>query len=94
MKPNNETSPSLIDANRVAYSPTEYAALFGRQQTWGYRQLYRGTVKAITRCGRILIPRCEVDRLLRSAEEYNGKPRPRMVKKQKIKPDLSPGLFI
>jgi len=40
MKPNNETSPSLIDANRVAYSPTEYAALFGRQQTWGYRQLY------------------------------------------------------
>jgi hypothetical protein len=33
----------------------------------GYRQLYRGTVEAITQCGRIMIPRGEADRLLCSA---------------------------
>ena len=57
---------------RVAYSPGEFAALFGKHQTWGYRQLYRGTVKAITQCGRILIPRSEVERLLSSAKIYDG----------------------
>jgi hypothetical protein len=35
--------------------------------------LQGGTVKAITQCGRILIPRAEVDRLLCSARPYNGK---------------------
>ena len=68
-EPNRQSSPD----NRIAYSPGEFAALFGKHQTWGYRQLYRGTVKAITQCGRIMIPRCEIERLLRSAKPYNGK---------------------
>lgn len=42
-------------------------------KTWGYRQLYRGTVKAITQCGRIMIPHDEIERLLRSAKPCNGK---------------------
>ena len=65
---------------RVAYSPAEFAALFGRHPTWGYRQLYRGTVKAITQCGRVMIPRTEVDRLVSSAEMYGCRKRSRRAK--------------
>jgi hypothetical protein len=73
MNDTNRTDRTSASSDRVAYSPTEFAALFGKHQTWGYRQLYKGTVKAITHCGRIMIPRGEVDRLLRSATIYNGK---------------------
>jgi len=62
------------------FSRQPYSVFAGRicspiweHQTWGYRQLCRGTVKAITQCGRIMIPRAEVDRLLCSAKPYNGK---------------------
>jgi len=50
-------------AEREAYTPQEFAALFGRGQTWGYRMLYRGRVKAIKNLGRLLIPRSELERL-------------------------------
>jgi hypothetical protein len=58
--------------SRVAFSPGEFAALFGKSQTWGYRQLYAGKVKSITEHGRILIPAKEVERILGSAGVYNG----------------------
>ena len=57
---------------RVAYSPGEFAALFGKQQTWGYRQIYAGKVKTITEYGRIQIPAAEVERILATADRYNG----------------------
>jgi hypothetical protein len=57
---------------RVAYSPGEFAELFGKSQTWGYRQIYDGKVIAITQHGRILIPAKEVERILESAGIYNG----------------------
>lgn len=76
MENDNETIHAPFLDKRMAYSPGEFAALFGKQQTWGYRQLYRGTVKAITQCGRIMIPRSEIDRLLGSAKEYDGKVQP------------------
>ena len=57
---------------RVAFSPGEFAALFGKQQTWGYRQLYAGKVKSITEHGRILIPASEVERILGKAGTYDG----------------------
>ena len=79
MEKNEEPNQQPSLDNRIAYSPGEFAALFGKHQTWGYRQLYRGTVKAITQCGRIMIPRGEVDRLLCSAKPYNGKIRPARV---------------
>lgn len=69
---NERIEPPLLD-KRMAYSPGEFAALFGKHQTWGYRQLYRGTIKAITQCGRIMIPCTEVERLLNSAKTYDGK---------------------
>ena len=57
---------------RVAFSPGEFAALFGKSQTWGYRQIYSQKVSAITEHGRILIPAKEVERILGTAGAYNG----------------------
>jgi hypothetical protein len=58
--------------DRVAFSPGEFAALFGKSQTWGYRQIYVGKVKTITEYGRILIPAAEVERVLGTAGVYDG----------------------
>ncbi len=60
---------------RVTFSPGEFAALFGKSQTWGYRQIYAGKVKAITEYGRIQIPASEVERILASAGRYEGMPK-------------------
>ena len=57
---------------KVALTPGEFAALFGKSQTWGYRQLYAGKVKAITEYGRTMIPASEVERILGEAGRYNG----------------------
>ena len=64
--------PPNSSAQRVTFSPGEFAALFGKSQTWGYRQLYAGKVKSITEYGRILIPASEVERILAEAGIYNG----------------------
>jgi hypothetical protein len=58
---------------RLAFSASEFASLFGRSATWGYRQIYSGRVKPILDCGRILVPRSEVDSLLARRGEYNPK---------------------
>lgn len=58
--------------DRVAFSPGEFASLFGKSQTWGYRQIYAGKVKTVTEIGRILIPAAEVERILGKAGTYNG----------------------
>ncbi len=60
--------------HRVAISPAEFARLFGKSTTWGYRAIYAGRVKAITQHGRILIPAKEVERILASAGIYEGRP--------------------
>ena len=65
---------------RVAFSPGEFAELFGKSQTWGYRQIYAGKVNAITEHGRILIPAKEVERVLESAGIYNGREKPKQAK--------------
>ena len=59
---------------RIAFTPGEFAARCGRSETWGYRQLYNGRVKAIQVSGRLLIPKSEIDRLLAEAAVYNGMP--------------------
>jgi len=71
---------------RVAFSPGEFAVLFGKSQTWGYRQIYAGTVKTITAHGRILIPAAEVERILAEAGIYNGEKK--RVSKQVSKAEL------
>lgn len=61
---------------RLGYSPAEFASLFGRSPTWGYRQIYSGRVKPIADCGRIIIPRVEVDSVLARRREYNPAQQP------------------
>ena len=56
---------------RLGYSPAEFAALFGRSPTWGYRQIYAGRVKPVADCGRLIIPRTEVESVLARRREYN-----------------------
>lgn len=73
--------------DRVAFSPGEFATLFGKEQTWGYRQIYAGKVKTITQHGRILIPAAEVERILGEAGIYNGEKK-RVAKKQVSKAEL------
>jgi hypothetical protein len=58
---------------RLGYSAAEFGGLFGRSATWGYRQIYAGRVKPISDCGRILVPRTEVDSFLARRGEYNPK---------------------
>jgi hypothetical protein len=62
---------------RLGYSPAEFGSLFGRSPTWGYRQIYAGRIKPISDCGRILVPRSEVDSFLARRGEYNPKPKPK-----------------
>ena len=56
----------------MAFSPKEFAELFGKSQTWGYRQIYAGKVKAITEHGRFLIPAAEGEMILQKAGIYDG----------------------
>jgi predicted site-specific integrase-resolvase len=60
-------------SERVVLTPTEFAAIFGRHYSWAYRQIYAGKVKVISKVGRMMIPRSEVDRLLEGKEIYTGK---------------------
>jgi len=68
------SSPEVLSnqTTRLAYSPRNFAALFGKHYTWAYRQLYKGNIKAITQFGRIMIPKSEADRLLGTAKEYDA----------------------
>ena len=61
-------------SQRLAFSPFEFGHVLGRSETWAYRQLYAGTVKAISDAGRLLIPRSELDRFLARAAEYKPEP--------------------
>jgi hypothetical protein len=64
---------SIPLTERFGYSPAEFAALFGRSPTWAYRQIYAGRVKPIADCGRLIIPRTELDSVLARRREYNFK---------------------
>jgi len=63
-------------SERLGFSPKEFGEANGKSATWGYRQIYSGKVKVISDCGRLLIPRSEVDRFLARAAEYNPQPKP------------------
>ncbi len=61
------------EMERVAYTPKEFAALFGKSQTWGYRQIYSGAIAATTEHGRTLIPAREVEKILGTAQAKGKK---------------------
>ena len=74
-----------INPRRVAFSPKEFAAMFGKSQTWGYRQIYAGSVKAISDRGRIMIPALEVESILSRASRYEGKPAIQKPEREKLR---------
>src|SRR3954470_2486529 len=65
----------------VALSPREFAALFEKEQTWGYWQIYAGKVKTITEYGRTMIPAAEVERIVGAAAIFNERKRPAPAKR-------------
>jgi hypothetical protein len=54
-------------SQRATLTPEEFAAQFGKQKIWAYRQIYAGRIKGITGFGNLMIPRSEIDRILKSA---------------------------
>jgi len=66
---------SIPFSERLAFTASEFGNLFGRSATWAYRQIYAGRVKPIFDCGRILVPRSEIDSFLSRRREYNPKPK-------------------
>ncbi len=65
-----------MDAKRT-YTPTEFAALFGKEKSWTYRQLYAGKIEAITDFGRIQIAASQIERVESKSGSYVGKKKPR-----------------
>ena len=61
---------------KLAYSPVEFAALFGHEKTWAYRLIYSGKVRVIKDFGKTMIPAYEARNLLESAAFFaDGNPR-------------------
>ena len=60
-------------SERLAYTPAEFASLFGKHPVWAYRRLYLGDIRCLANVGRLMIPRSEVERLLNSASVFDGK---------------------
>jgi hypothetical protein len=61
-----------FEINRAAFSPAEFAGLFGRHLSWAYRRIYAGDIRVISPSGSMLIPATEVQRLLDAAHVYEG----------------------
>jgi len=60
-------------SEKVVLTPAEFSSMFGRHYSWCYRQIYAGKVKVITKLGRMMIPKSEVDRLLQEKQIYKGR---------------------
>lgn len=68
-----ETKAALPLLERAALSPSEFASLFGREETWGYRQIYSGKVQVLTDLKSTLIPIDEIKKLLEKRSVYSGR---------------------
>jgi hypothetical protein len=60
------------NAERVAYTLTEFAALFGKSRVWAYRQMWAHRIKVIEEFGPPMVPVSEVRRLQRAAHLFSG----------------------
>lgn len=65
-----EAPPSIPLSERAALTPAEFAAYFGHEQTWAYRQVYAGRVKIISDMGKMMIPRSELERVQGLSKTY------------------------
>jgi len=64
----SQRKQSLPLAERVGFSPAEFARLFGKQSVWAYRQIYAGRIRCVKGFGRTIIPRSELDKILGAAQ--------------------------
>jgi hypothetical protein len=74
--PDFETAQGLRHPTQplpLASSPAEFARLFDRHPTWGYRRIYAGDIRVLRQAGRMLIPRSEIERFLGETVVYTGK---------------------
>lgn len=63
--------------DKRTYTPIEFAALFGKEKSWTYRQLYAGKIEAITDFGRIQIAASQIERIESKSGSYIGKKKSR-----------------
>ena len=63
-KESSNTDSSATE--RVAFSISEVAKMFGRERTWVYRQINKGRISPIIGFGAAMIPASEVERVLNS----------------------------
>ena len=72
---------------QAAYTVFQFARLFGKERTWGYRMIYKGKVKVLppdaTISGDFMIPHSEVVRLLSGPVSYSDEIAGKAVPKKK-----------
>lgn len=59
-------------SEKRAYTPAEFAALFGRTKTWTYRLHYAGKIKCITDYGKLMVPASEAARIEADTASYKS----------------------
>jgi hypothetical protein len=64
----NEKQNLLI--GRVAITPREFAAKFGKSVTWVYRLIYAGEIRVLANFRPRLIPITEIEKFLSKACHY------------------------
>ena len=69
-KPGEDQAEIPLDPKKLAYSPTEFAALFGMKKWFAYDLLYRGEIKRLAGARRILIPAAEVKRFVSKTKRH------------------------
>jgi cytosine/adenosine deaminase-related metal-dependent hydrolase len=75
---------SLKEARQLLAQHAVYYC--GNRQSQAYRQLYSGTLKAISNAGgRLLIPRAEMDRFLSRAAQYKARVRDSSERQQVVR---------
>jgi hypothetical protein len=83
--------------DKKAYTPEEFASLFGHEKTWSYRLVWAGKISPWPEgYGKMMIPASEVARLEAMGERYNGKKKkvaatkagPKLTKKETAKKNL------
>lgn len=58
-----QKTPQPEGPNRAGYSVAEVSAMFGKDRSWGYRQIEKGRIKATTGFGAAIISAAEVARV-------------------------------
>lgn len=67
------------------YTPAQFAQLFKKHQSWGYRRIYDGTVEVLAGSPELLIPATEVERFSTTTVRHEVSRKPRVRRRQRSK---------